>query len=100
MQPKKGHIYYRMEFEFENIGDSDQTISSMASWHCYADGYAVDTSYEAGADADDMIDATLSPGKKVSGAVYYEIPKKSKKITLEFETNFWSQDKIIFVAKK
>lgn len=100
MQPKKGHIYYRMEFEFENIGDSDQTISSMVSWHCYADGYAVDTSYEAGADADDMIDATLSPGKKVSGAVYYEIPKKSKKITLEFETNFWSQDKIIFVAKK
>ena len=48
-------------FEFENIGDSDQTISSLVSWHCYADGYAVDTSYEAGADADDMIDATLSP---------------------------------------
>lgn len=60
----------------------------------------MDTSYEAGADADDMIDATLSPGKKVFGAVYYEVPKKSKKITLEFETNFWSQDKIIFVAKK
>lgn len=61
MQPKKGHIYYRMELEFENIGDSDQTISSLVSWPCYADGYAVDTSYEAGADADDMIDATLSP---------------------------------------
>ena len=39
MQPKKGHIYYRMEFEFENKGDTDQTISSMTSWNCYADGY-------------------------------------------------------------
>lgn len=96
MQPKKGHIYYRMEFEFENKGDTDQTISSMTSWNCYADGYAADAAY---AVADDEIDATISPGNKATGAVYYEIPKNSKKITLEFETNFWSQDKIVFVSK-
>lgn len=96
VKPKKGYIYYRMAFEFENIGDSDQTISSMASWNCYADGYAADAVYGA---SDDSIDASLSPGKKASGAVYYEVPKKSKKITLEFDTNFWSQDKIVFIAK-
>ena len=96
MQPKKGHIYYRMEFEFENKGDTDQTISSMTSWNCYADGYAAEAAY---AVADDEIDATISPGNKATGAVYYEIPKNSKKITLEFETNFWSQDKIVFVSK-
>ena len=28
MQPKDGNVYYRMEFEFENISDSDQYISS------------------------------------------------------------------------
>ena len=64
MQPKKGHIYYRMEFEFENKGDTDQTISSMASWNCYADGYAADAAY---AVADDEIDATISPGNKATG---------------------------------
>ena len=52
---------YLRNHTFELTGNSDQTISSLVSWHCYADGYAVDTSYEAGADADDMIDATLSP---------------------------------------
>lgn len=95
MQPKEGNIYYRMEFEFENIGDSDETISSMLCWNCYADGYVMDMAYIG----DDEIDATLSPGKKVRGAVYYEVPADSKEIELEFEANFLSEKKIVFIVK-
>ena len=84
-----------MEFEFENIGNVDQTVSSVASWDCYADGYAMDAQYFG----DDAIDATMSPGKKAAGAVYYEVPKDAKEITLEYETNFLSQNKIVFVVK-
>lgn len=94
-QPKKGYVFYRMEFEFENISHSDQTISSMLSWYCYADGYAVEQSYFE----DDQIDATLSPGKKAKGAVYFEVPKDAKEITLEYETDFWSEDKVEFIVK-
>lgn len=94
-KPKDGNVFYRMEFEFENIGDSDQSISSLINWGCYADGYAVDQCYSG----DDGIDATLSPGKKAKGAVYYEVPADAKEITLEYETNFWSEDKIIFIVK-
>lgn len=95
IQPKDGNVFYRMEFEFENTSDRDQTISSLMSWGCYADGYAADQSYIG----DDEIDATLSPGKKIKGAVYYEVPKDSKEILLEYETNFWSEDKIVFVVR-
>lgn len=95
IQPKDGYVYYRMEFEFENIGNVDQTVSSVASWDCYADGYAMDAQYFG----DDAIDATMSPGKKAAGAVYYEVPKDAKEITLEYETNFLSQNKIVFVVK-
>ena len=95
IQPKDGYVYYRMEFEFENIGDVDQTVSSVASWDCYADGYAMDALYFG----DDTIDATMSPGKKAAGAVYYEVPEDAKEITLEYETNFWSQNKIVFIVK-
>lgn len=95
MQPKEGNIYYRMEFEFENIGDSDETISSILCWNCYADGYVMDMAYIG----DDEIDATLSPGKKVRGAVYYEVPADSKEIELEFEADFLSGKKIVFIAK-
>ena len=94
MQPKKGNVYYKMDFEFENISDSDQYVSSW-DFKCYADGYDMEQSYMDGAD----LDATLSPGKKAKGSVFFEVPKKSKEITLEYETNFWTEDKIIFIVK-
>lgn len=95
IQPKDGNVFYRMEFEFENISDSDQTISSMMNWECYADDYSVEQSWIG----DDQIDATLSPGKKVKGAVYFEVPAGAENIVLEFETNFWTEEKIVFVVK-
>lgn len=95
LQPKEGYVYYRMEFEFENTSDSDQYVSSMIDWNCYADGYAVDQSWIG----DDTLDATLSAGKKVKGALYYEIPAEATEITLEYDVNFYSSDKIIFIVK-
>lgn len=95
IQPKDGNVYYRMEFEFENISDSDQTISSMMNWDCYADDYSVEQSWIG----DDSIDANLSPGKKAKGAVYFEVPSDAENIVLEFETNFWTEKKIVFVVK-
>lgn len=95
LQPKDGNVYYRMEFEFENISDTDQTISGMVEWNCYADSYSCEQSYIG----EDQISATLSPGKKVKGSMYYEVPKEAEKVNLEYETNFWTEDKIIFVVK-
>ena len=93
--PKDGYMYYRMEFEFENIGDTDTTISSMMNWECYADDYSVDQSWIE----DDQIDATISAGKKVKGAVYFEVPKEAKSIVLEYKTNFWTENKVVFIVK-
>lgn len=92
--PKKGNIFYKMDFEFENTSDSDEYISSY-DFRCYADGYDMEQRY-----MDDMdLDATLSPGKKTKGSVFFEVPKESKEITLEYETNFWSENKVVFKVK-
>ena len=94
IQPKDGNVYYRMGFEFENISDSDEYISSW-DFTCYADDYDMEQTY-----FDEMdLDATLSPGKKTKGYVYFEVPADSEKITLEYETNFWSEDKVVFIVK-
>lgn len=93
--PNEGNVYYRMEFEFENIGDSDQYVSSMGEWDCYADGYAADQSW----CGDDDINATIAPGKKAKGAVYFEVPADAQEIELNYEVNFWTEDKIVFVVK-
>lgn len=93
--PKEGHVFYRMQFEFENISKSDVTISSMLNWTCYADDYAVSQTWVG----DDSIDVTLSGGKKAKGSVYYEVPADAKNIIVEYETNLWTESKVIFVAK-
>lgn len=95
MQPKEGNVYYRMEFEFENIGDLDESISSLVSWNCYADGYAMNSVFIG----DDDFSATISPGKKATGAIYYEVPADAKEITLEYETNAFTGEKAEFIVK-
>lgn len=94
MQSKEGNVYYKMDFEFENISDSDQYISSF-DFKCYADGYDMEQSYMDELD----LDATLSPGKKTKGSVFFEVPIDSSEIILEYETNFWTEEKIVFVVK-
>lgn len=96
IQPKEGYAYYKMEFEFENISDSDKSVSSMIGWNCYADSYKADQTWIGD---DKGLDASLSAGKKTKGAVFFEIPKDAQSVELEYETNFWTEDKLIFVVK-
>lgn len=96
LQPKDGYEYWRFEFNFENISDTDQTVSSMMDWECYADNQKVDQTWlgdESG------LDATLSSGRTTQGSVYFEIPVDAESIELEYSISFWNSDKIIFVGK-
>jgi uncharacterized membrane protein len=95
-EPAKGHEFYKFEFEFVNISDSDQYVSSM-DFNCYADGYDTESAYSS---KDKDLDATLSAGKKTKGVVCFEIPKDAKDISLEYETNYWNESKVCFEVKK
>ena len=95
-EPAKGHEFYKFEFEFVNISDSDQYVSSW-DFNCYADGYDMESAYSS---EDKDLDATLSAGKKTKGVVCFEIPKDDKDISLEYETNYWSESKVCFEVKK
>lgn len=96
LPPKDGYEYWRFEFNFENISDTDQAVSSMMDWECYADNQKVDQTWlgdESG------LDATLSSGRTTQGSVYFEIPVDAESIELEYSISFWNSDKIIFVGK-
>lgn len=87
-------IYF--EFEFENIGDTDASVGSF-DFDCYADGYESKQSYTATGDNVMTSITTLSPGRKTSGIVVFEVPKDAESIEVEYETSYWTQDKAIFV---
>lgn len=96
MQPKEGYEYWRFEFNFENISDTDQSISSMLNWECYADDTMTDQTWIGDENG---LDGTLSPGRNTQGSIYFEVPVDAESIEIEYETNMWSGEKIIFVAK-
>lgn len=93
--PKDGYVFYRFEFEFENISDNDQYVSA-SDFNCYADDYASEMNFYG----DDALSiSTLSKGKKIKGAIYFEVPADAENIVLEYTTNFWTENKIIFNIK-
>lgn len=94
--PKDGYEYWEFEFKFENISDTDQNVSSMMDWECYADNSKVD---QAWISDDNGLDATLSSGRTTQGKIYFEVPTDATSIELEYDINFWQSDKIIFVGK-
>lgn len=94
IQPQDGNVFYEMVFEFENISENDQYISSY-DFTCYADDYDMEQSWMDGLD----LDATISSGKKTKGSVFFEVPKDTKSIVLEYETNFWTETKVVFIVK-
>lgn len=97
IQPKDGYKYVKACFEFENISNSDQTVSTLIDWECYADSYKADQSW---LEDDNGLDATLSSGKKAQGCVYFEVPVDASEILFEYDINWLENDKINFYMSK
>ncbi len=91
LQPKEGCRYITCEFEFENLGNSDQSVSYF-SFDCYADGISCDSSYFR----DDALSATLSAGRKAKGTVTFEVPVDATQIELEYLSNAWTSNRLVF----
>lgn len=92
--PQDGNIIICAEFEFENIGNSDQYISYV-DFNGYADGYEVEQSYAPdGTGLNFSLD--LSAGRKGKGIIAFEVPENSTEIQIEFSPNMWSSEKVVF----
>lgn len=92
---KSGCKVIKAEFEFENVGSSDQYVSSY-EFNCYADGYDCDSFWSVEGSS---FSSTLSKGKKAKGAIYFQVPTNATSITIEYETNVITNSKIEFVVK-
>ena len=94
--PSDGNRVVRAYFVFENIGNTDQYCGAW-DFDCYADGVACDT-YIWSSD-DSLSQSSISPGRKLQGYVCFEVPESAEAVELEYETSFWTQDKVIFVVE-
>lgn len=93
LPPKDGYKFIYIDLKAENIGEADAFISTF-EFNCYADDVAMEAHYE-----DDDISATLSKGRSTAGKVYFEVPVNAEKIEIEYETDYWSDEKAVFIVK-
>ena len=94
VQPRDGYHYISLEFEFENLGTGDETVSSL-SFDCYADGISCGATYIR----DDDLSVTISAGRKAKGTVTFEVPDQAEVIEAEYSDSLWFSDKVVFTAK-
>lgn len=90
-----GNKIIKLTFEIENISSTDQIVS-VYDFKCYSDDVA-SSAYYYGDDG--LSTTTLSSGRKATGNVYFEVPQNANSIDVEYETNYWSGNKAIFVVK-
>lgn len=90
-----GNKIIKLTFEIENISSTDQIVS-VYDFKCYSDDVA-SSAYYYGDNG--LSTTTLSSGRKDIGNVYFEVPQNANSIDVEYETNYWSGNKAIFVVK-
>ncbi len=91
--PDSGYHYVTLTFEFENNGSGDEYVSYY-DFRCYADGKECKAEYFR----DDMLSAELSSGRKAKGTVTFSVPDSASVTEVEFISNYWTSDRVIFNA--
>lgn len=90
--PKEGMKYVMVSFTYENNGDSD-AYASIYDFKCYADNTDCEQVYTL--DDNDFMNTNLSNGRNVSFKTYYAVPINAQSIELEYETNIWTDEKVV-----
>ncbi len=88
--------YVMASFTFENTGSSDEYVS-IYDFDCYADNATCEEKY--GLDDSDFINTNLSSGRSVTFSVYFAVPTDAQSIELEYETDYWTENKAIITIQ-
>jgi len=107
LTPAKGNVYLTCEFEIENNLDHEIYIGSTL-FDAYADDYSTKVTGSPFYDTDkqELWGHSVDAGKKLRGAVGYEVSKDWSKFELISAPDFWFdmengvQREIVFVHNK
>ena len=95
LKPADGNKVIMLKFEVENVNNqNDELYVSSLDFNAYADSIAVKAFY-GGNDKYNDLSATVGQGKKTVGYLLYEVPKDAKKITVEYNADFWIDGTVI-----
>lgn len=99
IKPDDGKVFVAAEFEITNNSDKEITVSSLASFDAYVDDYSTNVSFSALTSTElPQLDGTIAPGKKMHGAISFELASDWKELEIRYSPSFWSGKDMIFKA--
>ena len=100
LHPEEGNVFVAFELEIENKSDESLAISSLMCFEAYFDDYAANISLGAEAESgSNQLDGEIAPGKKMKGAICYEVPADWATAELHFNPDLYGAD-FVFVYSK
>lgn len=103
IKPDDGNVFEICVFEIENNSSEDITISSLTCFEAYCDDTSLNQDIMGlqtpEAEKYGQLDGDIAAGKKMKGAIVYQVPKKWKELEVNVTPGFWSEENIKFVAK-
>ena len=99
--PADGSVFVALEFEIVNNSQKDITVSSLANFEAYCDDYSVSQSLTGAMLYDDKgtLDGSVAAGKKLSGAIVYEVPADWQQLEVTFAPSVWAERSITFIVE-
>lgn len=99
IQPDTGNVYLLIKVLLENTSERDLNISSLLHFDAYVDDMAVNMEIFSPSD-EKSLDGTVAPGKKILGALCYQVPKNWSKFELSVSgITFSSKDSFSLAIK-
>lgn len=91
-----GNKVIQAVFDFENISSTDISLNNI---DCYADGVKCEIFYSVDDYSSPTLESISSGRKLVDATVYFEVPENAEKIELEYEADFWDDEKYVFIVE-
>lgn len=85
--PADGNEFWEVVLVVENKSNKDYTVSSMMMFDAYQDGYSVNESLSAQVanESTSTMDGGLAAGKKLRGALAYELPETWEELEIQVD---------------
>ena len=98
--PADGSVFVALEFEIVNNSQQDISVSSLASFEAYCDDYSVSQSLTGATLYDDKgtLDGSVAAGKRLSGAIVYEVPADWQQLEVAFTPSVWVDRSVTFTV--
>lgn len=100
LEPEEGNTFVAFELLIENKSDEDIVVSSLMCFEAYFDDFSKDISLGAETESGmNTLDGTVAAGKKMSGAIAYEVPNDWQTAELRFNPD-WGNKEFVFTYSK